>query len=88
MTQDELLLGHAQMQADIAEQIGIPPHEVEPQESLVDLGLDSIQVMTLLMKWGEKIEGLDFSRFMEAETLEEWWAIAEAAQAAGKAAVR
>ncbi len=82
MTQETLALTHDQMRADIAEAIGIPVAEVEPQESLVDLGLDSIQVMNLLMKWGEVIEGLDFSRFMEAETLEDWWAIAKEAQGA------
>ena len=80
MTQQTQALSFAQMQADIAGQIGLRPEEVEPQESLLDLGLDSIQVMTLLMTWGERVEGLDFSRFMEAETLEDWWAIAEAAQ--------
>ncbi len=68
------------MQADIAGQIGLPLHEVEPQESLVDLGLDSMQVMTLLMQWGETVDGLDFALFMEAETLDDWWAIAAAAQ--------
>ncbi|QPM91854.1 phosphopantetheine-binding protein [Pseudooceanicola algae] len=81
MTQTALALTCDQMRADIAKQIDLPPEEVEPDESLVDLGLDSMQVMTLLMKWGEKVEGLDFARFMEAGTLAEWWAIAEAAQA-------
>lgn len=81
MTQETLALSYDQMRTDIAEAIGISVAEVEPEESLVDLGLDSIQVMNLLMKWGEVIEGLDFSRFMEAETLDEWWAIAQEAQA-------
>ncbi|MBT9384539.1 phosphopantetheine-binding protein [Pseudooceanicola sp. CBS1P-1] len=82
MTDTTLSLTRDQMQADIAAEIGIPLAEVEPDESLVDLGLDSMQVMTLLMKWGEVIPGLEFSLFMEAETFEEWWQIAAEAQAA------
>lgn len=82
MTQDTEALTKDQMRTDIAAQIGVAPEEVEAEESLVDQGLDSMQVMTLLMHWGESIKGLDFARFMEAETLDDWWQIAHEAQSA------
>ncbi|KAA2313705.1 phosphopantetheine-binding protein [Pseudooceanicola sediminis] len=82
MSQMIQVLTKDQMRADIAAQIGLAPEEIEADESLVDQGLDSMQVMTLLMQWGEVIQGLDFARFMEAETLDDWWLIAEQAQSA------
>jgi aryl carrier-like protein len=68
MTQDTEVLTKDQMRADIAAQIGVAPEEVEAEESLVDQGLDSMQVMTLLMHWGETIKNLNFTHPTKTKT--------------------
>lgn len=69
------------MCVDIAEALQADADGIAPDDSLLDHGLDSMRVMALLLKWEERVPGLDFSRFMEVETLDEWWQIVAEAQA-------
>lgn len=66
------------MRADLARALRIEPGEIGDDDNLMDLGLDSMRVMDLLLRW--EAEGLktDFSRFFEALTLDEWWRAANA----------
>lgn len=64
------------MRADIARIIGEDPSEIGDEDSLIDLGLDSIRVMTLIQRWGERGLKLDFARLAEKPTLAHWWSIA------------
>ncbi|GGB11894.1 phosphopantetheine-binding protein [Allosediminivita pacifica] len=63
------------MRDDIARAVRMPPEAVTDDENLVDLGLDSLQAMDLLTKWEKLQPGLDYTAFMERETLGEWWEI-------------
>ncbi|QDY71032.1 phosphopantetheine-binding protein [Qingshengfaniella alkalisoli] len=77
MTQN---LTKTQIRADLANALKISPSELADDDSLLDFGLDSMRALGLLMKWEEAVPGLDYSRFMETETLAEWWGIIDATQ--------
>lgn len=68
------------MRNDIAEAMRIEPSEIADDDNLFDLGLDSIRVMDLLMRWEGTGHVTDFSRFYEASTLGEWWNIVSKAK--------
>jgi len=67
-------------QSVLAAALDIAPDEVATDEHLGDLGLDSIALMRLLMGWEELQPTLPSERLYECETLDEFWAIARAAQ--------
>lgn len=70
------------MRADIARALSIPPEQVGLDDNLADLGLDSMRVMDLISGWEERQPNLDYTEFMEHETLAAWWDIVARAQAA------
>jgi len=70
-------LSYAALEADVAAILGEVPG---PDDSLMDLGLDSMRAMTLVMKWEETVPGIDYARFMEADTLAHWWDVVSEAQ--------
>ncbi|MBE3637272.1 phosphopantetheine-binding protein [Mangrovicoccus algicola] len=74
-------LTRAQMRADIAAQLGIDPEEIGGGDSLLDLGLDSVRLLKLVTAWEAALPGLDYTRFVEVETLDEWWDIVAETQA-------
>lgn len=65
------------MRADIANAIDMDASEIGDDDNLFDLGLDSIRVMDMLMKWEAAGLKIDFSLFYEVATLAEWWRIVE-----------
>lgn len=62
-----------QMRKDIAAIIHLDPEEIGDDDSLPDLGLDSLRLMRLVMGWEEAGLKADFSHFAEFATLGEWW---------------
>ena len=50
---------------------------------LVDLGLDSMRLMALVVKWEEIEPSLDFARLWEGGSLGAWWQDVEARRAEG-----
>ncbi len=73
----------ARMRADIARMIHLPVDEVGDDDSLPDLGLDSLRLMRLALEWEEAGLRADFSFFAESTTLGEWWAEISARGLAG-----
>ncbi|MBB3808081.1 phosphopantetheine-binding protein [Pseudochelatococcus contaminans] len=69
------------MRADVARIIGEDPSEIGDDDNLIDFGLDSIRVMTLIQRWGEKGLKLDFAQLAEKPTLAHWWSVASRHQA-------
>ncbi|WBU62868.1 phosphopantetheine-binding protein [Paracoccus aerodenitrificans] len=61
------------MRADLAKLLHVEPSEIGDDDNLMDLGLDSMRVMDLLLRWESEGLKTDFSRFFEATTLQEWW---------------
>lgn len=68
------------MRADIAEMVYDEPENIELDDNLMDLGLDSMRVMTLVERWDKKGVQLDFTRIAERLTLRGWWELAQDAQ--------
>lgn len=68
------------MRADIARIMHEDPDEIGDEDSLIDLGLDSIRAMALLTRWREQGADIAFSDLAEIPTLAHWWAQVEAAQ--------
>lgn len=68
------------MRADIARILHEDSDEIGDEDSLIDLGLDSIRAMALLTRWREQGAEIAFSDLAEIPTLAYWWALVEAAQ--------
>lgn len=69
------------MRADLARAIRTAAEEIEDDDNLIDLGLDSMRAMTLLTRWAEQGVELDLAAVAEKVTLGAWWALAERALA-------
>ena len=79
-TSPKLALTLEQMRADIAELIHESPDDVMLDDNLMDLGLDSMRLMSLLERWSRQGVELDFSLVAERLTLGGWWDLAQVAQ--------
>lgn len=63
------------IQHDVADILQVPTSDVETDENLIYLGLDSIRVMTLLEKWRGQGANITFLDLAEKTTIDEWWEI-------------
>ena len=61
------------MRADVAAALDMAPEALAPEDNLYDLGLDSMQLMALVMEWQEQGVELDFGLLMESQTVGAWW---------------
>jgi bifunctional isochorismate lyase/aryl carrier protein len=66
------------MTRDVAASLMMPASDIHASDNLLDLGMDSIRLMTLLEKWRAQGAKVDFVELAEAATLGDWWAIIEA----------
>ncbi|EGQ7699891.1 isochorismatase family protein [Vibrio vulnificus] len=69
-----------QIQQDVATSLGIQPDEVDLDEDLMFVGLDSMRAMVLVEKWHQQGENISFGQLMEAASLREWWLVIEQAR--------
>lgn len=76
--------GMARVREDIAAAIGIPAAEVGPDDSLMDLGLDSIRAMLLASQWSQDGATVDFAALAETPTLRAWCELLQAGHTAGR----
>ena len=70
------------MRADIARILHESPDEIGDDDSLIDLGLDSIRAMTLVTRWRDRGIDIDFSQLAEQPCLSHWWHLAQTASGA------
>lgn len=61
-----------QIRHDVAEILHLAPADIGEDENLFDLGLDSMRMMTLVLKWQETGVMLDFATYAENPTLRAW----------------
>ncbi|MER7013771.1 phosphopantetheine-binding protein [Saccharopolyspora sp. NPDC000359] len=61
----------------VAELLHEDPAELTDEENLVDWGLDSVRIMTLVEKWRRLGVQITFADLAERPTLAEWWAVLE-----------
>ncbi|MEM9209142.1 MAG: phosphopantetheine-binding protein [Pseudomonadota bacterium] len=75
------------MRADIAKILNESPDEIGDNDSLIDIGLDSMRAMALLTAWSGNGIDYEFGDFAAAEpTLAGWWRVVETRQEADGAA--
>lgn len=74
------MLTYEEMRADLAAVVHERPGDIRPDDALADLGLDSLGLMRLILKWEDEMGALDHGAFMECATLGEWWAVVRAMQ--------
>lgn len=60
------------LRADVARVLGLPPEEIGAQENLLDRGLDSIRLMSLVETWRGAGAPTDFTALAEEPTLRAW----------------
>lgn len=59
----------------IAELTGISQGELDPNGDLIDFGLDSIQILTLLEEWQELGIKVELADLFKELTLNGWWQV-------------
>ncbi|MEH0558163.1 MULTISPECIES: phosphopantetheine-binding protein [Streptomyces] len=66
-------LSAERIRADVAELIGCDPTEIEPEENLTDLGLDSVRTMVLIDRWrAAGAASLEYADLAEQPELAHW----------------
>ncbi|MGP4017119.1 phosphopantetheine-binding protein [Saccharopolyspora sp. 5N708] len=63
------------VRAQVAELLYEDPAELSDEENLIDWGLDSVRIMTLVEKWRRQGVQITFADLAERPTLAEWWAV-------------
>lgn len=82
MSHESRALTLERMRADIAEVLDVTPADIGNDDSLTDLGLDSLRVMTLVAQWGDAGADFEFGDFVAATpTLAGWWEVVARHQA-------
>ena len=56
----------------VAKALGVPPEELSRSESLLDQGMDSIRLMSLVERWREYGVETDFVALAVDPTLQVW----------------
>jgi aryl carrier-like protein len=68
----------ARLRADVAELLACDPAEIDPDEDLLDRGLDSVRLMSLVERWREAgATDLEFPDLAERPELGHWITILE-----------
>ncbi|WP_431040561.1 phosphopantetheine-binding protein [Streptomyces sp. P1-3] len=69
-------LSPERIRADVAELLDCDPAEIAPEEDLVNLGLDSVRIMTLVERWrADGATTLEFPDLAERPELAHWTAL-------------
>ena len=69
-----------QILADLADILFVDGADLTDDTDLIDLGLDSMRVLGLVMRWGETGIALEFPHLAEHVTLAGWWATVQQLQ--------
>ncbi|MEI5100627.1 phosphopantetheine-binding protein [Streptomyces sp. PmtG] len=69
-------LSPERVRADVAELLDCDPTDIAPDEDLIDLGLDSVRIMTLVERWRTAgASTLEFPDLAERPELGHWTAL-------------
>ncbi|MCE0556840.1 isochorismatase family protein [Motilimonas sp. E26] len=66
------------LQFDVANTLGVDANDIDVNENLMFMGLDSMRAMTLVEKWNKQGANVSFAQLIEAVSLQEWWDAIEA----------
>jgi aryl carrier-like protein len=61
---------------EVAELLEVPAAEIDPEDNLVDHGLDSIRLMQLVQRWQAQGVAVDFPALAERPQLTYWLSLA------------
>lgn len=61
----------------VAELLHEDPAELTDDEDLIDWGLDSVRIMTLVERWRKRGVQITFADLAERPTLADWWKVLE-----------
>lgn len=78
-----------ELRALVAGMLQVPAGDLQDEDSLIDWGLDSIRIMSLLENWRRAGRELTFMTLAEQPTLTAWWALLDThAQVEGRGATK
>lgn len=60
------------LRGDVAEILGEQPNVIDDEDNLVDWGLDSIRLMTLVQRWKDAGASVTFAALAERPQLSHW----------------
>ncbi|MDA3645269.1 phosphopantetheine-binding protein [Saccharopolyspora indica] len=73
-----------EVREQVAELLYEDPAELTDEENLIDWGLDSVRIMTLVEKWRRLGVQITFADLAERPTLAEWWTVLQPKLPAGE----
>lgn len=68
------------MRADVARVIGEPADEIGLDDNLMDWGLDSMRLLSLVIDWNQAGLTLDISELGQHTSLNGWWGLVQKQQ--------
>ncbi|OOE74521.1 isochorismatase family protein [Salinivibrio sp. ML290] len=74
------VLTHGGLLARIAKLVDEEEDAFDPDENLIDYGLDSVQIMALITEWRKHGVEINFVQLAETPTFNHWWMLLEQAR--------
>ncbi|MGC5014225.1 phosphopantetheine-binding protein [Streptosporangium sp. DT93] len=74
------MLTFEHVRSDVAEILAEPADAIDDHDDLLDRGLDSIRVMSLVERWRARGVETTFVELAERPTLAQWWQLLSARQ--------
>jgi bifunctional isochorismate lyase/aryl carrier protein len=59
----------------VAHVLQLPAADIDPTDNLLDLGIDSIRIMSLVERWRRVGLDITFVELAERPVLSDWWAL-------------
>jgi bifunctional isochorismate lyase/aryl carrier protein len=73
----EIPQSEQELALQLATLLDVPAEEIEPQDSLLDFGLDSVRIMSLVGDWQQAGLDLSFMELAALPCLAHWWQLIE-----------
>ncbi|WP_243976326.1 isochorismatase family protein [Vibrio natriegens] len=73
----EIPQSEQELALQLATLLDVPAEEIEPQDSLLDFGLDSVRIMSLVGDWQQAGLDLSFMELAAQPCLVHWWQLIE-----------